>query len=97
MQDIYINETPEEWFKRVNKKLKETKRERQEKRGRHGTPTKSHMRNITINIPDIYDANLLKLQKLGMLPSRSEGVRLAIREFLQNEFKIMKILGCFNE
>jgi len=58
---------------------------------------KRHMRNITINIPDIYDKNLLKLQKLGMIPSRSEGVRLAIRNFLQNEYKNLKILGYFEE
>lgn len=57
---------------------------------------KKKMRNITINIPYIYDKNLLKLQKLGMIPSRSEGVRHAIREFLQNEYKIMKLLGCFD-
>ncbi|MCK4239362.1 MAG: CopG family transcriptional regulator [Candidatus Lokiarchaeota archaeon] len=55
------------------------------------------MRNITINIPDIYDKNLLKLQKLGMIPSRSEGVRLAIRNFLQNEYKNLKILGYYEE
>ncbi len=58
---------------------------------------KRHMRNITINIPDIYDKNLLKLQKLGMIPSRSEGVRLAIRNFLQNEYKNLKILGYYEE
>lgn len=57
---------------------------------------KRKMRNITINIPYIYDKNLLKLQKLGLLPSRSEGVRIAIREFLQNEYKIMALLGCFD-
>jgi len=57
---------------------------------------KRKMRNITINIPNIYDKNLLKLQKLGMIPSRSEGVRLAIRYFLQNEYKRMAILGCFD-
>lgn len=58
---------------------------------------KRHMRNITINIPDIYDKNLLKLQKIGMIPSRSEGVRLAIRNFLQHEYKNLKLLGYFEE
>lgn len=56
---------------------------------------KRNLRNITINIPDIYDKNLLKLQKVGLIPSRSEGVRLAIRQFLQNEYKDLKILGYF--
>jgi len=56
---------------------------------------KMKLRNITINIPNIYDKNLLKLQKVGLIPSRSEGVRLAIRQFLQNEYKNLKILGYF--
>jgi len=59
--------------------------------------TKRTMRNITINLPDLYDKNLLKLQKLGMIPSRSEGVRLAIRNFLQQEYKNLKLLGYFEE
>jgi len=58
---------------------------------------KMKLRNITINIPDIYDKNLLKLQKVGLIPSRSEGVRLAIRNFLQNEYKNLKILGYFDD
>jgi len=58
---------------------------------------KRSMRNITINLPNIYDKNLLKLQKLGMIPSRSEGVRLAIRNFLQKEYKNLKLLGYFDE
>ena len=58
---------------------------------------KMNLRNITINIPDIYDKNLLKLQKVGLIPSRSEGVRLAIRQFLQTEYKNLKILGYFDD
>lgn len=58
---------------------------------------KRNLRNITVNIPDIYDKNLLKLQKVGLIPSRSEGVRLAIRQFLQNEYKDLKILGYFDD
>lgn len=56
---------------------------------------KMNLRNITVYIPDIYDKNLLKLQKVGLIPSRSEGVRLAIRQFLQNEYKDLEILGYF--
>lgn len=59
--------------------------------------SKKNMRNITINIPNLYDKNLLKLQKLGMIPSRSEGVRRAIRDFLQQEYKNLKYLGYFDE
>ena len=58
---------------------------------------KRNMRNITINLPDLYDKNLLKLRKLGMIPSRSEGVRLSIRNFLQQEYKNLKLLGYFEE
>lgn len=58
---------------------------------------KKKMRNITINLPDLYDKNILKLQELGMIPSRSEGIRLAIRGFLQQEYKNLKLLGYFEE
>ena len=91
MQDMHINETSEEWKKRVMNNIKRTKKKRQKKQDHP-----SGLRNITINIPNIYDKNLLKLQKLGMIPSRSEGVRIAIREFLQNEYKILKILGWYD-
>ncbi len=53
------------------------------------------MKNITINIPDIYDKNIQKLIKLGVVPSRSEAIRTALREFFQNEYKIMQLLGFF--
>ena len=92
MQDMYMNETTEEWKKRIMNNIKRTKRKNQ-KKNEHPR----RMRNITINIPDIYDKNLLKLQKQGMIPSRSEGVRLAIRQFLQNEYKILKMLGWFED
>lgn len=92
MQEMFINETPEEWKKRVMNNIKKTKRKRQEKNDHPRS-----MRNITINLPDLYDKNLLKLQKQGLIPSRSEGVRLAVREFLQREYKIMKILGWFED
>ena len=46
--------------------------------------THRNMRNITINIPNLYDQALLKLQKMGLIPSRSEGVRNAIRLFFSN-------------
>ena len=54
------------------------------------------MQNITINIPEIYDENIQKLIKAKVVPSRSEAIRIAIREFLQNEFENLKLLGYFN-
>lgn len=44
-------------------------------------------------MPAIFVENLEKLQSLGLIPSRSEGIRLAIREFLKNEIKTMNLLG----
>ena len=58
---------------------------------------KSAMQNITINIPDIYDVNIQKLIKDKIVPSRSEAVRTAIREFFHEEYKRMIILGCFKQ
>ncbi len=55
------------------------------------------MVNITINIPDIYDANLQKLIKNKIIPSRSEGVRTALREFFRSEYETMKLLGFFED
>lgn len=54
------------------------------------------MQNITINIPELYDENIQKLIKNKVVPSRSEAIRIAIREFLQNEFENLKLLGYFN-
>lgn len=57
--------------------------------------TKPKMVNITINIPEIYDHNIQKLIKLKVVPSRSEAIRVALREFLHNEYKNLKLLGFF--
>jgi len=56
---------------------------------------KPPMKNITINLPEIYDENIQKLIKKGVTPSRSEAVRTSIREFLQKELKNLEILGYF--
>jgi len=58
---------------------------------------KRAMQNITINIPDIYDTNIQKLIKLKIVPSRSEAIRMALREFFKNEFENMRILGFFDD
>ena len=54
------------------------------------------MQNITINIPEIYDENIQKLIKNKVVPSRSAAIRIAIREFLLNEFENLKLLGYFD-
>jgi Arc/MetJ-type ribon-helix-helix transcriptional regulator len=51
------------------------------------------MKNITIALPEIYVDNIEKLQQIGMVPSRSEAIRLAIREFLKKEVHHCQLLG----
>jgi Arc/MetJ-type ribon-helix-helix transcriptional regulator len=58
---------------------------------------KRTMRNITINIPDIYDVNIQKLIKMNVVPSRSEAIRTALREFFRAEFENLRLLGFFDE
>jgi Arc/MetJ-type ribon-helix-helix transcriptional regulator len=59
--------------------------------------TKPKMINITINLPEIYDVNIQKLIKKKIVPSRSEAIRIALREFLHNEYKNLKLLGFFED
>ena len=58
---------------------------------------RNKMVNITINIPEIYDKNIQKLIKMHIVPSRSEAIRNAIRDFLHNEYENLKLLGYFEE
>lgn len=58
---------------------------------------KSKMVNITINIPDIYDKNIQRLIKMNLMPSRSEAIRTALREFLHKEYENLKLLDYFKE
>jgi len=58
---------------------------------------KPTMQNITINIPDIYDVNIQKLIKMKVVPSRSEAIRTALREFFRTEFDNLQLLGFFDE
>jgi Arc/MetJ-type ribon-helix-helix transcriptional regulator len=51
------------------------------------------MKNITIALPEIYVDNIEKLQEIGMVPSRSEAIRLAIREFLKRESQVAQLLN----
>lgn len=44
------------------------------------------MKIITINLAEPHVKALKMLQDLGLYPSRSEAIRVAIRDFLQREF-----------
>lgn len=57
----------------------------------------SPMKNISVNLPNIYDENIQKLIKLRLTPSRSEAIRTALREFLHEEYKNLELLGFFNK
>jgi Arc/MetJ-type ribon-helix-helix transcriptional regulator len=62
-------------------------------------PKKTHktpMRNITINIPDLYEDNIQTMIDLKLTASRSEAIRTAIREFLHREYDNLETLGFFN-
>jgi len=53
---------------------------------------RNKMHNITIALPEIFVNNIKKLQEFGMVPSRSEAIRLAIREFLKKEVAICGLM-----
>ena len=56
---------------------------------------KPRMVNITINLPEIYDDNIKKLIKMKIVGSRSEAIRFAVRDFLHQEYKNLKLLEYF--
>lgn len=95
----YVNEDLKEIEEKHNKskkrmeEIKEAKREAKENR----ISEKSSMKNITINFPELYDVNIQELIKLGILPSRSEAIRIALREFLNQEYgENLELLGFFD-
>jgi Arc/MetJ-type ribon-helix-helix transcriptional regulator len=50
------------------------------------------MQIITINLPEKYLAAIQILNDLGVYPSRSEAIRIALRNFLTNELKMYEDL-----
>ena len=46
------------------------------------------MKIITINLPEKYLAAIKTLNDLGVYPSRSEAIRTALRDFLEDELKM---------
>ncbi|MFX0019349.1 MAG: ribbon-helix-helix domain-containing protein [Promethearchaeota archaeon] len=55
------------------------------------------MKIITINLPEKYLAAIKTLNDLGVYPSRSEAIRTALRDFLEDELKMYADLDdtCF--
>ena len=46
------------------------------------------MKIITINLPEKYLTAIQTLNDLGIYPSRSEAIRIALRDFLEDELKM---------
>ncbi|MFX0057226.1 MAG: ribbon-helix-helix domain-containing protein [Candidatus Hodarchaeota archaeon] len=46
------------------------------------------MKIITINLPEKYLSAIQTLNDLGIYPSRSEAIRIALRDFLKDELKM---------
>ena len=65
--------------------------------GKEINKKKKKMVNITINLPEIYDINIQKLIKMNVVPSRSEAIRTALREYFRSEFENLQLLGFFDE
>jgi metal-responsive CopG/Arc/MetJ family transcriptional regulator len=55
------------------------------------------MQNITINVPELYLKNIQKLIDLNLVANRSEAIRTAIREYLQDEFSNLDLLDFFGK
>lgn len=50
------------------------------------------MKIITINLPEKYLSAIQILNDLDIYPSRSEAIRIALRDFLTNELKMYQEL-----
>jgi Arc/MetJ-type ribon-helix-helix transcriptional regulator len=50
------------------------------------------MKTATINLPDAYIDCIAVLVDMGYYPSRSEAIRVALREFLPNETELLSEL-----
>ena len=51
------------------------------------------MKIITINLPEKYLSAIKILNDLGIYPSRSEAIRIALRDFLAEELEMYEELG----
>jgi Arc/MetJ-type ribon-helix-helix transcriptional regulator len=50
------------------------------------------MKIITINLPEKYLSAIQTLNDLGIYPSRSEAIRIALGDFLEDELKMFEDL-----
>lgn len=75
----------------INEELEESldiflsKRKRPEIEHRRDHGRNKAMKNITINMPILYDELIQEMKDLGIVPSRSEAIRWALKDFLMKE------------
>ena len=50
------------------------------------------MQIVTVNLPSIYIDAIAKLTDQGLYPSRSEAIRVALKDFLSTELKMVESL-----
>ncbi len=55
------------------------------------------MQIVTVNLPSIYIDAIAKLTEQGLFPSRSEAIRVALRDFLKSELGMVESLLDLNE
>ena len=64
---------------------------------RKNGPPKVPMKNITINLPSIYETNIQWLIEKRIIASRSQAIRTALRDFLREEYETnLDLLGYGN-
>lgn len=51
------------------------------------------LKNITINIPDCYDVAIQDLIEAKKVPSRSEAIRRALKDFIRSEISMINDLN----
>jgi len=54
---------------------------------------KERMKNVTIALPEFFVKHLEGLRERGMIVSRSDGIRIALRQFLIKEIKVYNMLN----
>jgi Arc/MetJ-type ribon-helix-helix transcriptional regulator len=47
------------------------------------------MKAVTVHLPEAYIDALDELVRRKMYPNRAEAIRMAVRDFIKNEFKTM--------
>ncbi|MHA1999011.1 MAG: ribbon-helix-helix domain-containing protein [Candidatus Helarchaeales archaeon] len=50
------------------------------------------MQIVTVNLPSVYIDAIATLTKKGQYPSRSEAIRVALRQFLKDELEMVEVL-----